>query len=61
MHDHPSFIPAIFPLRAEASLKTCAGKRFGATSFALMRSRKIREALAFDGDFSAAGFVELRP
>ena len=32
-----------------------------ATSFALMRSRKIREALAFDGDFSAAGFVELRP
>jgi predicted nucleic acid-binding protein len=32
-----------------------------ATSFALMRSLKIREALAFDGDFSAAGFVELRP
>ena len=32
-----------------------------ATSFAVMRSRKIRDALAFDGDFSAAGFVELRP
>jgi predicted nucleic acid-binding protein len=32
-----------------------------ATSFALMRARGIREALAFDGDFSAAGFVELRP
>jgi uncharacterized protein len=32
-----------------------------ATSFALMRSLDIREALAFDGDFSAAGFVELRP
>lgn len=32
-----------------------------ATSFALMRSMKIREALAFDGDFSAAGFRELRP
>jgi predicted nucleic acid-binding protein len=31
-----------------------------ATSFALMRSLKLREALAFDGDFSAAGFVELR-
>ncbi len=32
-----------------------------ATSFALMRRRRLREALAFDGDFAAAGFVELRP
>ena len=32
-----------------------------ATSFALMRSLKIRDALAFDEDFSAAGFIELRP
>jgi predicted nucleic acid-binding protein len=32
-----------------------------ATSFALMRSLRIRDALAFDGDFTAAGFVELRP
>jgi uncharacterized protein len=32
-----------------------------ATSFALMRSLKIRRALAFDGDFTAAGFIELRP
>ncbi len=31
-----------------------------ATSFALMGSLKIREALAFDEDFSAAGFVEVR-
>lgn len=32
-----------------------------ATSFALMRKRKLANAFAFDGDFSAAGFVELRP
>jgi predicted nucleic acid-binding protein len=31
-----------------------------ATSFALMRSMKIKDALVFDGDFSAAGFRELR-
>lgn len=31
-----------------------------ATSFVLMGHLRIREALAFDGDFSAAGFVELR-
>lgn len=32
-----------------------------ATSFALMRRLRIAEALAFDGDFTAAGFLELRP
>lgn len=32
-----------------------------ATSFALMRALRISEALAFDRDFTAAGFVELRP
>lgn len=31
-----------------------------ATSFAILRSLRAREALAFDGDFSAAGFHELR-
>jgi predicted nucleic acid-binding protein len=32
-----------------------------ATSFAFMRENRISEVLAFDGDFTAAGFVELRP
>lgn len=32
-----------------------------ATSFVVMRRNRIAEALAFDGDFSAAGFVEVRP
>lgn len=31
-----------------------------ATSFAVMRGLRITRALAFDGDFSAAGFEELR-
>jgi uncharacterized protein len=31
-----------------------------ATSFAFMRAKGIEEALAFDGDFAAAGFTELR-
>ena len=32
-----------------------------ATSFAVMRRRRLHEALAFDGDFSAAGYVEVLP
>lgn len=31
-----------------------------ATSFAFMEANGITEALAFDGDFAAAGFTELR-
>ena len=32
-----------------------------ATSFRVMRDRRLREALAFDSDFAAAGFVEVQP
>ena len=32
-----------------------------ATSFQVMRDRRLREALAFDQDFAAVGFIELRP
>lgn len=32
-----------------------------AASFEVMRTRRLREALAFDNDFAAAGFIEIRP
>lgn len=32
-----------------------------ATSYVVMRRLGLSEALGFDGDFAAAGFVELRP
>jgi uncharacterized protein len=31
-----------------------------ATSFRVMRDRRLREALAFDQDFAAAGFIEVQ-
>ena len=37
------------------------GDRVDATSFEIMRRERITEALASDGDFSAAGFIEVRP
>jgi predicted nucleic acid-binding protein len=36
-------------------------RNLDATSFQVMRDRRLREALAFDQDFVAAGFLELRP
>ncbi len=32
-----------------------------ATSFVVMSAMRIRQAFAFDGDFAAAGFIELHP
>ncbi len=32
-----------------------------ATSFRVMHDRRLREALAFDQDFAAAGFLEVQP
>lgn len=32
-----------------------------AVSFAVMRNQHLNEALAFDGDFTSAGFIEIRP
>lgn len=32
-----------------------------ATRVAIMRRRRLREALAFDNDFVSAGFIEVRP
>ncbi len=32
-----------------------------ATSFEVMRRHRLREALAFDHDFAAAGFIEVQP
>jgi predicted nucleic acid-binding protein len=32
-----------------------------AISFRVMQRRRLTEALAFDGDFAAAGFIEVRP
>ena len=32
-----------------------------AISFRVMQRRRLTEVLAFDGDFAAAGFVEVRP
>lgn len=32
-----------------------------ATSFQIMTDRRLNEALAFDADFAAAGFIEVQP
>jgi uncharacterized protein len=49
---------------AWAWLRQHGGREYSfvdATSFVLMRALRAQEALAFDGDFTAAGFRELRP
>lgn len=65
-------VPALTVLHVEPSLERDAWRWLDrrdereysfvdASSFAVMRRHRIREAYAFDGDFSAAGFVEMRP
>lgn len=58
-----AFVPEQTEREALAWLRSHDEREYSfvdATSFALMRSLRIHEALAFDGDFMAAGFVELR-
>jgi uncharacterized protein len=60
-------VATVSPDQEEASLRWLrrhddrAYSFVDATSFALMRSLRISDALAFDGDFTAVGFRELRP
>jgi predicted nucleic acid-binding protein len=60
----------IFRVSEEAEVRALAWLRrhdereysfVDATSFVAMQSLRVHEALSFDGDFSAAGFTELRP
>jgi predicted nucleic acid-binding protein len=68
MLDETTLVDVVFTRReleqeALAWLRIHDERRYSfvdATSFALMRRGRIYDALAFDGDFSAAGFVELR-
>jgi predicted nucleic acid-binding protein len=49
--------------RPSRSWTCCDDREFSfvdATSFAVMRRRGVHQAFAFDNDFAAAGFVELR-
>ena len=59
-----SFVAAELETEAWEWLRRHDERRYSfvdATSFAMMRRLGIHEALAFDEDFAAAGFVELRP
>ena len=50
--------------RAWAGLRRRAEREYSfvdATSVEVMRARRLREVLAFDNDFAAAGFIEIRP
>jgi predicted nucleic acid-binding protein len=57
--DSSFWIAVFMPSDREHSTASELFARVGA-SFALVRRLRIREALAFNGDFAAAGFVELR-
>jgi uncharacterized protein len=64
MHVHVAFVPEEIEAEALRWLRAHDEREYSfvdATSFAYMRANGIEEALAFDGDFAAAGFTELRP
>ena len=57
-----AFVSADEEQRARRWLRAhdeCVYSFVDATSFEVMRQRRLREALAFDGDFAAAGFVHV--
>lgn len=59
-----TFVPEQLEEQAWAWLRRRDEREYSfvdAASFALMRSLRIREVLAFDEDFGAAGFVRLIP
>jgi uncharacterized protein len=49
------------PVRVEHIPQSWRNSFVDATSFALLCDKNDHNAYAFDGSFSAAGFVELRP
>ncbi|MGH3835732.1 MAG: type II toxin-antitoxin system VapC family toxin [Pseudonocardiaceae bacterium] len=60
---HVEYVTDQLELQALSWLRQRDDRKFSfvdATSFAVMRHRSVRDALAFDGGFAAAGFIELR-
>lgn len=60
--EHDAAVTADRAVRQRRGLRVEREHSFvDATSYAVMRRLGLSEALGFDGDCAAAGFVELRP